>query len=203
MRWRALTPHYLSSSTVSVRPASTIVCTYVVVSDHGMAQLSPDRFIVLDDLIDVSTVEVIDWSPVLALSPKSGDNEAVYAALKGRHPSLAVYRKADLPATYGLTGHPRVPAILGIADEGWHVTSRPEMGRWGTDGRHPPGGTHGYDPQLRSMHGLFVAAGPRLQRALRVPAFQNIHVYELMCAVLDVQPAPNDGDAAVTRTMLR
>src|ERR1043165_1000596 len=28
---------------------------YVIVSDHGMAQLSPDRMIVLDDYIDVAT----------------------------------------------------------------------------------------------------------------------------------------------------
>ena len=45
---------------------------YVVVSDHGMAALSPDRTIVLDDYIDVATAEVVDWSPVLALTPKDG-----------------------------------------------------------------------------------------------------------------------------------
>ena len=33
---------------------------WVVVSDHGMAQLSSERVIVLDDLLDVSTVEIVD-----------------------------------------------------------------------------------------------------------------------------------------------
>jgi hypothetical protein len=28
---------------------------------------------------------------------------------------------------------------------------------------------------------------------------QNVHVYDFLCAVLGVTPAPNDGDPAVTR----
>jgi hypothetical protein len=53
------------------------------------------------------------------------------------------------------------------------------------------------------MHGLFVAAGPRLQRGLVVPALENIHLYEFMCALLGIQPAKNDGDPSVTRALLR
>ena len=176
---------------------------YLVVSDHGMAQLAPERMIVLDDLIDTSTVNVIDWAPVLALNPKDGNVDALYAALKDKHPSLAVYKNADLPAKYGLAGHPRLPSVVGIADEGWFVTSKRDLDRWGNHEGHAPGGTHGYDPQLKSMHGLFIAAGPRLQGGMTVPPFENIHVYELMCALMGLQPAKNGGDPAVTRAMLR
>jgi predicted AlkP superfamily pyrophosphatase or phosphodiesterase len=176
---------------------------YVVVSDHGMAPVSMDRMIVLDEFVDVDAVDVVDWSPVLALSPKDGNVEALYAALKGRHPALAIYKSADLPERYGLAGHPRLPPVVGIADEGWFITSRRDMARWKTGARHPPGGAHGYDPQFRSMHGLFVAAGPRLQRGMRVPPLENIHLYELMCALLRLEPASNDGDPAVTRAMFR
>ena len=48
---------------------------YVVTSDHGMAALSPDRMIVLDNYIDVATADVVDWAPVLALTPKDGNIE--------------------------------------------------------------------------------------------------------------------------------
>ena len=175
---------------------------YVIVSDHGMAQLSMDRMIVLDDYVDVDTVDVIDWSPVLALAPKDGNVEGLYAVLEGKHPALAVYRNSDLPAKYGLAGHPRLPPVIGIADEGWFITSTSQMARW-TGDRHAPGGAHGYDPQLKSMHGLFIAAGPRLRRGMVVPPVENIHLYELMCALLGVRPAANDGDPAVTGPMLR
>ena len=53
------------------------------------------------------------------------------------------------------------------------------------------------------MHGLFVASGPRIKSGLVVQSFENIHLYEFMCAVLGLQPAKNDGDPAVTRDMLR
>jgi predicted AlkP superfamily pyrophosphatase or phosphodiesterase len=176
---------------------------YIVASDHGMAQLSPNRMIVLDDYVNPATVDVLDWAPVLALSPRDGNVEALYAALKGKHRALAVYKSAEVPAKYGLAGHPRLPPVIGIANEGWFVTSRKEMAQWGTEGRHAPGGTHGYDPRFKSMQGIFIGAGPSFKRGKTVPPFQNIHVYDLMCAVLGLQPAPNDGDARVTRPMLR
>ncbi len=53
------------------------------------------------------------------------------------------------------------------------------------------------------MHGLFVAAGPRLRSGARVPAFENVHVYDLMCEILRLTPAPNDGDISLVRAWLR
>ena len=176
---------------------------YVVVSDHGMAALSSDRMIVLDSLIDVASVEVVDWSPLLGLSPKDGDVDKVYAALKDKHPHLAVYRRDEIPEVYGIAGHSRLPAVIGIADEGWYITSRREVDRWGQPDRHPPGGTHGYDARVKSMQGLFIASGPRLKSGVVVAAFENTHIYELMCAILGLTPAKNDGDPSVTRDMLR
>lgn len=176
---------------------------YVVVSDHGMAATAPERMIRLDDFIDVESVDVIDWSPVLGLSPKDGDVERVYRALKDKHPSLAVYRRAEIPAVYGLAGYPRVAPVVGIAAEGWGITSSVEMTRWAEPGRRAPGGNHGYDARLKSMQGLFVAAGPRLRSGEVVRPFESIHVYELMCSILGIAPASNDGDQGVTRGFLR
>ena len=176
---------------------------YILVSDHGMAQLSRERMIILDDYIDVAQHDVVDWAPVLALSPKDGDVEKLYAALKNKHPHMAVFRSKEIPAEYGLAWHPRLPPIVGIADEGWYITSNREVARWGQPNRRAPGGTHGYDARAKSMHGLFVASGPRFRSGLVVKPFENIHIYELMCAVLGLKPAKNDGDPAVTRDMLR
>lgn len=176
---------------------------YVVVSDHGMAQIPTDHMIVLDDYLDPATVNVVDWAPLLGLSAKDGDNEALYRKLKDKHPALAVYRNGEIPAEYHLAGNPRVPAVIGIADEGWFITSNGEEERWMRPGRHAPGGTHGYDVKNKSMQGLFIAGGPSFVRAMVVAPFENIHIYSLMCKVLGIQPAPNDGDPAVTRAMLK
>ena len=175
----------------------------IVVSDHGMAQIPPDHMIQLDDYLDPATVNVIDWAPVLALAAKDGDNERVYRALKDKHPALHVYRREEIPAEYMLRGNSRIPPIFAVADEGWFITSKSEKQRWGTGNRHPPGGTHGYDPKYKSMQGLFIATGPRFEAGKVVPAFENIHVYDLMCAVLGVKPAANDGDPSVTRGWIK
>ena len=176
---------------------------YVIVSDHGMAALSRDRMIVVDDYFDPATADIIDWAPVLAVTPKDGDVEKMYAALKDKHPHLQVYRRDEIPAVYGLAGHPRLSPIIGIADEGWYITSRTETERWDRHERETPGGTHGYDARAKSMQGLFIATGPRLRSGVVIKPFENIHLYNLMCAVIGIQPSQNDGNFAVVKDMLR
>jgi predicted AlkP superfamily pyrophosphatase or phosphodiesterase len=174
---------------------------WIVVSDHGMAELAADRVILLDDFIDLETVDVVDWTALVSLSPTNGDVDTLVRALERRHPAMTVYRREDLPERFGLRGHPRLPAVVGLADEGWMITSRPRLES--RDESRPWGGAHGFDPAFRSMHGLFIAAGPKLRQGLRVPPFENVHIYELMCAILGWTPAPNEGDPAVTAGMLR
>ncbi|MDZ7307740.1 MAG: ectonucleotide pyrophosphatase/phosphodiesterase [candidate division KSB1 bacterium] len=53
----------------------------IIVSDHGMAATSAGRVIHLDDYLDLQQVDVIDWTPVLALLPRPGEEEAVYQKL--------------------------------------------------------------------------------------------------------------------------
>jgi predicted AlkP superfamily pyrophosphatase or phosphodiesterase len=176
--------------------------SFVIVSDHGMSQLSESRTIFLDDYLDLSRVDVIDWTPLLGVAPRAGTVDDLYRALRGRHPSLAIYKRADLPLRFNYRDNPRIPPILGLLDDGWRVTSRPRWDRDRAAGTVNEG-DHGYDPGFKSMHGLFVAAGRRLRQGLVVPAFENVHVYELLCALLELTPRPNDGDPGVTRSFLR
>jgi len=88
-----------------------------------------------------------------------------------------------------------------VLDEGWTVTTRAREAERKEDAS-PRKGAHGYDPQLRSMHGLFVAAGPAIRRGLVVAPFENIHIYDFLCTILKLIPAKNDGDPAVTRSFL-
>jgi predicted AlkP superfamily pyrophosphatase or phosphodiesterase len=171
----------------------------VVVSDHGMSATTADRTIVLDEYLDVSTFDLIDSSPIVGMNPRRGSADELYTALKNKHPSLKVYTRDTLPLEYGLRGHPRIAAVIGVADDGWDVVTREQLSR---EKRGTAGGNHGYDPKHRSMHGLFIASGPLFKRGLVAPAFQNVHVYELICKVLGLRPAPNDGDPRTTASFL-
>jgi predicted AlkP superfamily pyrophosphatase or phosphodiesterase len=169
----------------------------IVVSDHGMSATSRERLIVLDDYIALDDVNVVDWTPVGAVTPKPGRLEAVYRALRDAHPHLHVYRKADVPPRHRFGSHPRVTDLVLIADDGWTITSRARVATF------RPGGAHGYDQELASMRALFVASGPAFRTGGVVPPFSNIHVYELMAHVLGLRAAPNDGSLDSVRAVLR
>jgi len=174
---------------------------YVLVSDHGMSQLSAGRRIVLDDYLDLQTVDVIDTSPVLGLWPKAGTSEDdIYRALKDKHPSLTVYRRSEIPAELHYGTNPRVPPIIGIAADGWTVATRSQVTQWEQSGRMS-GGNHGYDPRSRSMQGLFIVSGQQFRRGLTIPPIENIHLYEMMAKVLGLSPAPNDGRLEATASV--
>jgi predicted AlkP superfamily pyrophosphatase or phosphodiesterase len=173
----------------------------VVVSDHGMSQQSRDRQIFLDDYIDLSTVQIVDLAPATVLAPRTGTVDEILTALKDRHPAMAVYRREDVPDELHFSEHPRIPPVVAIAGDGWNITTRARFAEL-EKGPRLTGGNHGYDPRLPSMHALFVAAGPRLRHGLVVPPFENVHVYELLCRLLELTPAPNDGSPAVSQTWM-
>ena len=170
----------------------------IVVSDHGMSQVSPDRVVYLEDYIDLTTVDTIDSSPNIAIFPKTASVDEIYQKLQGKHPHLKVYRPGDYPARLQFGTHPRVPPIYAMVDDGWSIWPARRPGRSG-----PAGGTHGYDNAVDSMQGLFVAAGPAFNRGMRVERFRSVDVYELMCEILDLTPRPNDGSRQAARALVR
>lgn len=173
----------------------------VVVSDHGMAPTSVQRTIFVDDYVSLADIEIADINPTLGVTPVPGRMEAVYQALALAHPRLDIFKREDTPLHWYFRGQPRVPPITGVADEGWVVMRRADYVEYWK--RSPEGGQHGYDPGVHSMRGLFVAAGPAFKAGRRVPAFENVDVYDVLAAVMGVEPSPNDGDPEVARSLLR
>jgi predicted AlkP superfamily pyrophosphatase or phosphodiesterase len=175
--------------------------TLVVLSDHGMAPLGSARIIFLDDYLDLSRVVVEEWGEVVQLRPRTGSVDDISRAIKGKHPSMTVYTREEMPARFHYRDNPRIQPVLALAAEGWEITSH---ARWQADlERHRKrGGAHGYDPALMSMHGLFVAAGPGVKRGVVAPEFENVHVYDFLCGILGLSPAKNDGDPGITRAFL-
>jgi predicted AlkP superfamily pyrophosphatase or phosphodiesterase len=171
----------------------------IVVSDHGQAPTSPQRIVYLDDYLDVSAYDAPSVTPFLAVTPRNGDVAAGLAAWR-RVPHLTVYPRDSTPAWWRYRGNPRIPPILGVWDEGWLGGTREYYAR------RPPkahGGDHGYAADLESMRALFIASGPAFRRGAVVEPFANVHVYNLLCAILGVRPSPNDGSPDSVLTLLR
>jgi predicted AlkP superfamily pyrophosphatase or phosphodiesterase len=146
-------------------------------------------------------VKITDINPTLGLFPQEPATvDEVLKKLESAHPNLHVYRREETPASWHYRDNPRIPPIVGIVDEGWTLIEQQP-----TDpNKHPGvGGTHGYDPSYRSMHGIFIAAGPAFRHdGMMVAPFEAIHIYDALAEALHVKPARNDGDPRVTEALL-
>jgi predicted AlkP superfamily pyrophosphatase or phosphodiesterase len=171
----------------------------VIVSDHGMTTISPERVIYLDDYATLEPDDIVDLAPVCAIDPGPARVEELYRKLRGAHPQLSVYRREEIPARFRFRAHSRITPIVVVAGDGWTISTRD---RWR---RRPLAdlGNHGYDPALPSMAAIFVAVGPSFKRGAVVPPFQNLHLYELLAHLLGIEAAPNDGRLDSVRAVLR
>jgi ectonucleotide pyrophosphatase/phosphodiesterase family member 5 len=172
----------------------------IVVADHGMAQVSDQRRILLDSLLDPATVQLVAGGAVASLNPLPGQEVAVQAALLKPHPHMACYPKGQLPARLHYGQHRRVPAIICIAEPGWMIWLSPPKA---DAPMRPLGGMHGYDPAHPDMAASFVAAGPAFRRAVVVPPFDNVDVHPLLLRLLGLPAMPTDGDPRTLAPALR
>ena len=172
----------------------------VVLSDHGMTEIDSTQVIFVDDYIDIDNAGIIDWSPVIGLRPHERELENVYTTLKGAHPKLQVYRREEIPTRLHYSKHHRIPLIIGIAAEGWSISTRAMYDQ------NPGlfnGGAHGYDNTYLSMRGIFIARGPAFKHGQIMDSFQNIHIYPLLARILDIKPASHDGNLDSVKAMLK
>ena len=202
--------------------ADDLPVNLIVVSDHGMAPVSPDRVMILDDYLDLSTVQIDFQSSAVGLRALKGTVSDIVKELSGlpharaylteNHAvggigspqpgeSGAVPRADYLPARLHMAHNPRIPDVWIVPELGWHVQTR-DFAK--IPAVHSQMGDHGFDPENRSMHGILIADGPSFRTGGAVTGpVENIHIYNLMCAVLGLTPAPNDGDDRLVRAFLR
>ncbi len=172
----------------------------VIVSDHGHSEQSADRVIFLEDLMDVSKVQVESVGPNGGVRPLDGDAAGLVARIRAKQvPHLGVYLREEVPARLHYRDNPRIPPVVLIADEHWNIESKVGWMKFAPTYNRS---NHGWDPATPNMGALFIASGPAFQRGVEIPDVENIHLYNLLCAVLGVKPSPNDGDDRLVKAAL-
>jgi predicted AlkP superfamily pyrophosphatase or phosphodiesterase len=156
----------------------------VLVSDHGMMPVPPDRVVYLDDYVDLDGIRVVD-TLTQALLYFDGAEErrwAVHEALAERLEHARVFFQGETPPEWHSADSRRIGDLLVVADPGWVIMRR--------DGRSwSGGGMHGWDPAVPQMGGIFLAAGPALAPGRELPTFENVHIYPLLAHLLGLDPA--------------
>ena len=163
----------------------------MLVSDHGMTPIYSDSTIYLDDYIDMGTVNVVDWTPIGAMIPINNKSDALIK-LKEAHPKMDVYKKGEAPERYHYRKHRRIQPITLVAKEHWSIGTR-KNDAFDDHEKGATGGAHGYDQTYLTMRGIFVGHGPGFRAGFEGPGLSNIHLYEMMCRLIEIKPVKNDG----------
>ena len=155
----------------------------VVVSDHGMAWFTPSRQITVGRYLHKDWYQSIEGNlPANIYAAQRWQQDSIVAALS-HVAHLHVWRKADIPQWLHYQSDPNIGDVLVLPDEGFLFT----------DETCYDGGVHGFDPAYSDMHALFRAMGPDVRVGENIGAFSNTAVYALVCRLLGISPAPNDG----------
>jgi len=168
----------------------------IILSDHGLASVSADRYINLRDLVPNRMIASISGgNPVYLINPSEGKRDSVLYLLN-LSKGLKAWKKSDVPAKWHYGTNPRIPEIVVVADSSWSIGTR-------SDASSIVGGAHGYDNYNSDLFSIFYAAGPAFKKGYRLKELDNVDVYNLICKILDIKPAENDGNPAHIKGMLR
>ncbi|XP_068425592.1 ectonucleotide pyrophosphatase/phosphodiesterase family member 7 [Clinocottus analis] len=171
----------------------------IITSDHGMTTVKKrpqvDEIILNKylNLLKLASFEILDYGGFGILTPRPNSEQEVFDALSNV-PNLTVYKKNELPESFHLARSERMPPIVVVADLGFNLNSRFIV--------YVNKGDHGYHSGEMDMKTIFRAFGPDFKKNFLSEPFDSIHVYPLMCKVLQIHPAPHNGSLAVTEEML-
>ena len=157
----------------------------IIVSDHGMTDVSEDRLILLDKHINLKDFEMI-LSPAIAHLKLKDDSKVDQLYIYKDIYNANAYHRENFPKNYHFLNNDSPDYII-VADLGWTITTSSKI----KQKKNFPGGMHGYDSKYTSMHGVFFASGPSFKQNIVVDSFENINIYPIICRTLEITPYIN------------
>lgn len=163
---------------------------FIVLSDHGMTQLVPERKIEVMKHLKKEWVEQIEGNMPANIYAKTGFADSIYQSLKTID-HIDVWHRADVPDFLHYKNNPNIGDIVVLPELGWIFC----------DEEVTSGGMHGYDPSYSDMQAIFRAMGPSFKH-IKKKHFNNVSIYPLVCHLLGIAPAPHDGSMEEVKDML-
>lgn len=162
---------------------------FIVLSDHGMEEISPERFVSWHNEIPEGWAENVKGTSPTSIFVKEGYVDSLYNRLsKIEH--LSVWKHGEVPGELNYGTSERLGDLIAAPDLGWQFASSPSKNN----------GAHGYSPKEPDMMVMFRAVGPDFKEGYEAPftegeqsAFRNVDIYPLLCKLLGIKPAATDG----------
>lgn len=168
----------------------------IVTADHGMEEIVQNKSISLSQYINLDWVNGINGgNPTFNIWAKSGFKDSVENALSNV-PHIKYYSSSTIPERLHYMTNERCGDFVVTADSSWALFSN-SISNFGL------GGTHGYDNSNTNMDAIFYAYGPAFKENYHSARFENVDIYNLICRILNLNPAPNDGNIGRVEDMLK
>lgn len=157
----------------------------IVVSDHGMTEISNDRFIDWNDYIKPSWYDHIVGTTPTNIYAREGCVDSIMTVLSGVE-HIQAWRHGEVPDELNYGTSDRCGDVIVAPDLGWQFANKPRG----------LAGAHGYSPEEPDMQSIFIAAGPYFDEHIssRPSMLRNIDIYSLLADILDIKPVKTDGE---------
>ena len=168
----------------------------IIVSDHGMIDVTPDKLINIDPLEQEGQYRIANNGALAHVYLEKGaSHQAAYQFLKSKEDRFRVYAIEDFPFYRSCQKNPRLGDFIVLPGYGYYLSDSRRIAQV-RQGNFTQGGEHGFNPEFPEMHAVFYANGPAIRKGMKIPSFRNIHVYPMVCRILGL-PIPEGIDGRV------
>ncbi|KAG7154958.1 Ectonucleotide pyrophosphatase/phosphodiesterase family member 2-like [Homarus americanus] len=171
----------------------------ILVSDHGAAQASCTSSFYLETFIsDIDAKAHVYAGAVGRLRAVNGGEaaeEEILQTLSCKNPRVRALPKRLLPRRYHYTNNPRIERVI--------LDTKPNTRVVTNSKNYCKNGEHGFNNLEPSMQAAFIGFGPDFKVNYSSHSFRNVELYNLMCKLVDITPAENNGTQGSLNHLLR
>ena len=182
----------------------------IFTADHGQVGFNTSAFIDVDQYVlpDLYDFWPMGGGSILSMiNPKKGKNftEVVEKFRKAEAETggkLKIFERNEIPENLHFNYENRVGELLIMMEAPWQL----KTSKFGYRKSMPANftrGTRGYNTSCKGMRPFFIAHGPTFKQGHRGQPIHSVDLYPLICHLLGIQPAPNNGSLDRVRDLLR
>ena len=155
----------------------------IVTADHGMTEISDERFVCIDDYVKNQWCEEIVGTNPTSIFCREGCIDSVLTALKDVE-HITAWKKEAVPMELVYGSNSRLGEVIVAPELGWQFAHTARGMK----------GAHGYFPQSADMQVAFRACGPSFKSGYECAGkFVNVDIYPMLAKILGVRPEKTDG----------
>ncbi|XP_072265018.1 ectonucleotide pyrophosphatase/phosphodiesterase family member 1-like [Pyxicephalus adspersus] len=180
----------------------------LLVSDHGMEEMRCENIAYISPYLNTSKDYIVVYGPAARLRPTSRLPDEYFSfdyaefaknlTCRKKNQHFKPFLKQNLPKRLHFAKNDRIESLHLYCDPKWQVIkSQSEVPKTCN------GGFHGSDNLFKNMQALFIGYGPKFKYNTEVQPFENIEIYNLMCDLLGIEPAANNGSHGSLNHLLK